>query len=150
MKYQTFILSVALATSSLFGDVGTSKIETSQAPSALGPYSQGVVAGNTIFISGQIAIDPKTGKMAGQTIEEQTRLVLNNIEAILKAQGLSLENVVKSEVYLKDLKDFSVMNRVYGERFNYSVKPARATVQVSMLPHDALVEIACIAYQESQ
>lgn len=148
MKCHIFILSLALATSSLFGGVGTTKIETKQAPSALGPYSQGVVAGNTIFVSGQIAIDPKTGKIAGQTIEEQTRLVLNNIEAILAAQGLSLENVVKSEVYLKDLKDFSAMNGIYGERFGYLVKPARATVQVSMLPHDALVEIACIAYQE--
>lgn len=150
MKYPIFILSIALATSSLFGGVGTTKIETKEAPSALGPYSQGVVAGNTVFVSGQIAIDPKTGKLAGQTIEEQTRQVLKNIEAILRAQGLSLENVVKCEVYLKDLKDFSAMNGIYGEKFGYSVNPARATVQVSMLPHDALIEIACCAYQESK
>lgn len=147
MKAYTFILTIALATTSLFAGVGTSRIETKEAPSALGPYSQGVVAGNTIFISGQIGTDPKTGKLAGQTIEEQTRQVLKNIESILAAKGLTFENVVRSDVYLKDLKDFSAMNGVYGEKFVYPVKPARATVQVSMLPHDALIEVACIAYQ---
>lgn len=146
MKYRVFILSIALATSSLFA--AATKIETKQAPAALGPYSQGVVAGNTVYVSGQIPLDPKTGKLTGQTVEEQTRQVIKNIEAILQAQGLSLENVVKCEVYLKDLKDFSAMNGVYGERFNFPVKPARTTLQVGKLPHDAMVKIAAIAYQD--
>lgn len=148
MNIKLFVLSTALATSSLFSSIGTTKIETQNAPIALGPYSQGVMAGEYIFVSGQIAINPTTGKMGGKTIEEQTWLVLSNIEAILAAKGLSLENVVKCDVYLKDLKDFSAMNQVYGEMFSYSVNPARATVQVSMLPHDALIEISCIAYQD--
>ncbi|MBA3957574.1 MAG: RidA family protein [Parachlamydiaceae bacterium] len=122
------------------------KIVTDQAPAALGPYSQAVCAGNYVFVSGQVAIDPAVGKLAGETIELQTAQVLKNIEAILLAQGLTLENVVKAEVFLKDLKDFPAMNKIYGERFSYAVKPSRATVQVSKLPLDALVEIACIAF----
>ena len=150
MKLHVFIFAITIAVSSLFASIGTTKIETKEAPSALGPYSQGVVAGDYVFVSGQIAIDPKTKKLSGKTIEEQTRQVLKNIEAILKAQGLSLDNVVKCDVYLKDLKDFSAMNEIYGEKFGYPVKPARATVQVSMLSQDALIEIACCAYQGSK
>jgi 2-iminobutanoate/2-iminopropanoate deaminase len=124
---------------------GITNVATNQAPSAIGPYSQGVCAGEYLFVSGQIAIDPAKGKLAGETIEEQTRQVLKNLEAILAAQGLTFENVVKTEVYLKDLKDFPAMNTLYGEKFFHQVKPARATVQISKLPLDALVEISCIA-----
>lgn len=146
MKKYAFILCLLLATTSLFAGSEKVRIETAEAPKALGPYSQAVVAGEYVFISGQIAIDPKTGQLVGQTIEEQTKQVLKNIEAILAQRGLTFENVVKSEVFLKDLKDFSAMNQIYGEKFIHAVKPARATVQVSMLPHNALIEIACIAY----
>jgi 2-iminobutanoate/2-iminopropanoate deaminase len=83
--------------------------------------------------------------MAGATVEEQTRQVLNNLEAVLEAAGLTFESVVKVEVFLKDLKDFSTVNAMYAEKFCYPIKPARATVEVSRLPMDALVEISCIA-----
>jgi 2-iminobutanoate/2-iminopropanoate deaminase len=125
---------------------GITQIATDQAPKAIGPYSQAIKAGSYIFVSGQIAIDPTTAKLAGQTIEEQTRQVLKNMEAILVSYGLTLENVVKTDVYLKDLKDFQAMNVIYAEKFSYPIKPARATVQVSKLPMDALVEIVSVAY----
>lgn len=136
----------ALAYSPLMADSGLVKIETEQAPKAIGPYSQAVVGGSYVFLSGQIAIDPATGKLTGTTIEEQTKQVLKNLEAVLVASGLTFENVVKTEVYLKDLKDFQAMNGIYGEKFNFPIKPARATVQISKLPLDALVEISCVAF----
>lgn len=146
------ILTLLLATSclfssnaSLFGDNLIKKITTDQAPQAVGPYSQAIHAGSYLFISGQIAIDPTQGKLIGTSIEEQTLQVLNNIEAILAAEGLTLEHVIKTEVYMKDLKDFAQMNAVYAEKFTYPIKPARATIQVSKLPLDALIEISCIA-----
>lgn len=126
------------------------QIATDQAPKAIGPYSQAIRAGSYVFVSGQIAIDPTTGKLAGATIEEQTRQVLKNMEAILAAQGLTFEAVVKTEVYLKDLTDFQAMNGIYGEKFSYAVKPARATVQISKLPMDALVEISCMAFMSEE
>ena len=149
LKKIAFLLTTCcLASSSLplLANPHMTKIATDQAPSAIGPYSQAICAGAYIFVSGQIAIDPALGKLAGETIEEQTKQVLKNIEAILATQGLTLENIVKTEVYLKDLKDFSVMNSIYAEKFSYLIKPARATVQVSKLPLDALIEISCIAY----
>lgn len=130
----------------LLANANISPIITEQAPKAIGPYSQAICAGAYVFVSGQIALDPATGKLVGESIEDQTRQVLKNIEAILVAQGLSLEDVVKTEVYLKDLKDFAAMNGIYGERFTYPIKPARATVQISKLPFDALLEISCVAY----
>lgn len=132
---------------SLLANPGLLEIATEQAPKAIGPYSQAVSAGSYVFVSGQIAIDPKLGKLVGESIEEQTSQVLKNMEAILDADGLTLENVVKTEVYLKDLKDFQAMNVVYGEKFSYPVKPARATIQISKLPLDALVEISCVAFK---
>lgn len=125
---------------------GVSEVVTDQAPKAIGPYSQAVQAGSYLYLSGQIAIDPTTGKLSGQTIEEQTRQVLNNIEAVLAANGMTLENIVKAEVFLKDLKDFAAMNGVYAERFSKGVRPARAALQVSKLPLDAMIEISCVAY----
>lgn len=121
-------------------------IETHDAPKAIGPYSQAIQAGPFLYISGQIPIDPKTGKIIAMTIEAQTEQVLDNITAILMAAGLTLEHVVKTEVYLKDLHDFPVMNALYAKRFSHPVKPARQAMQVARLPMDALIEISCIAY----
>lgn len=125
-------------------------VQTENAPKAIGPYSQAISAGSYLFVSGQIGLDPTTGKLAGETIELQTEQTLRNLEAILFSQGLTLENVVKTEVFLKDLKDFQVMNALYAEKFSYEVKPARATIEVSNLPLNAKIEISCIAFIPSQ
>lgn len=122
------------------------KVETEHAPKAIGPYSQAVRAGDFLFISGMIPIDPKTDKLVEHTIQAQTRQVLENIGAILKAEGLSFENVVKSEVFLKDMNEFQEMNAVYAEKFSHAVKPARYTVEVARLPKDVKVEISCTAH----
>jgi 2-iminobutanoate/2-iminopropanoate deaminase len=111
---------------------------------AIGPYSQMVQAGNTYYLSGVIPLNKAGNAVQGATIEEQTRLVLDYIGEILKAQGLSYENVVMSNVYLKNLNDFGKMNAIYGEYFKAS-PPARATVEVARLPRDVLIEIAVIA-----
>lgn len=124
-------------------------IDTPHAPQALGPYSQAIAAGPFLFISGQLPIDPKIGKVIALSIEEQTEQVLSNIQAILATEGLTLENIVKTDVFLKDLQDFQQMNAVYAKRFNYPKKPARLTVQVAKLPQDVRIEISCIAYCKS-
>ncbi len=121
------------------------KIETDEAPAAIGPYSQAVIFDRFVFVSGQIPIEPKSGKIIEQTIEGQTRQVLENIEAILKAGGLSLENVVKTEIYLKDMSHFQTVNSIYAEKFSHSIKPARVLIEVARLPLDSLIEISCIA-----
>ena len=121
------------------------KIETNQAPAAIGPYSQAVIAHPFLFVSGQIPIDPKSGKVTAETIEDQTRQVLANIEAILKAAGLKFENVVKTEVYLKEMGDFAAMNALYAEKFRGPIMPARQAMQVAKLPLDVKIEISCIA-----
>lgn len=148
-KILTFLSATCLfATASLpvFANPELTQVMTDQAPKAIGPYSQAIRAGSYVFVSGQIAIDPTVSKITAETIEDQTKQVLKNMEAILVAEGLTLENVVKTEVYLKDLKDFAAMNKVYGEHFIYTIKPARATVQISKLPMDAMVEISCTAF----
>jgi 2-iminobutanoate/2-iminopropanoate deaminase len=119
-------------------------ISTENAPGAIGPYSQAIKTGGFIFCSGQIPIDPATGNFVSDDVAEQTEQVLKNLEAVLKAGGAGLENVVKTTVFLADMNDFAVMNEVYG-RFFGDVKPARATVQAARLPRDAKVEIDCIA-----
>jgi 2-iminobutanoate/2-iminopropanoate deaminase len=120
-------------------------IFTPLAPAAIGPYSQAVRVGNMIFVSGQIALDPSVGKVIDdKSVGAQTRRVLQNIQAIVTAAGASLENVVKTTVFLKDMNDFAEMNAAYGEFFS-SAPPARATVEVSRLPRDVSVEIDCIA-----
>ncbi len=124
------------------------KIETDAAPKALGPYSQAVAAGDFIFCSGQIAIDPKSSEVVVGGIKEQTKQVLENLGAVLIAAGSSLDNVVKTEVFLKDMNDFAAMNKVYAEYFTSAIQPARATVEVARLPKDLLVEISCIAYRK--
>jgi 2-iminobutanoate/2-iminopropanoate deaminase len=122
-----------------------SVIFSSSAPAAIGPYSQAIRAGNILFVSGQIALDPAVGTVIDdKSIGAQTRRVLQNIQAIVTTAGTSLENVVKTTVFLKDMNDFAEMNAVYGEFFG-SAPPARATVEVSRLPRDVSVEIDCIA-----
>jgi 2-iminobutanoate/2-iminopropanoate deaminase len=123
-------------------------INTQAAPKAIGPYSQAVVAGGFVFVSGQIALNPSTGSILEGGIMDQTIQVLKNIEAILKEAGLSLTRVVKTEVFLKDFNDFSAMNDVYATFFPGEIKPARVTVEVSRLPRDVFIEIGCVAYKE--
>jgi 2-iminobutanoate/2-iminopropanoate deaminase len=119
-------------------------VSTDKAPGAIGPYSQAIKTGGMLFCSGQIPIDPATGEFVSHDIGEQTEQVLKNLSAVLEAGGMSLENVVKTTVFLADMSDFAVMNEVYGRYFD-SNKPARATVQAARLPRDAKVEIECIA-----
>lgn len=119
-------------------------ISTENAPGAIGPYSQAVKAGNFIFCSGQIPINPQTGEFVSDDVAMQTRQVLNNLSEVLKAAKTSLNNVVKTTVFLADMNDFAAMNEVYAEFFSEN-KPARATVQAARLPRDARVEIDCIA-----
>lgn len=113
------------------------------APKPIGPYSQAVKVGNTIYVSGQIPVDPKTGEVVKGGIKEQTRVVLENLKAVLKAAGFELSDVVMSFVYLKDMNMFSDFNSVYAEYFKEK-PPARVTVEVSRLPKDVLIEIAVI------
>ena len=120
------------------------EIKTEHAPAAIGPYSQAIEANGFIFASGQIPIDPASGELSMGTIEEQTRLALNNMKAVLEAGGSSLDKVVKCSVFLEDMDDFTRMNGVYAEFFN-SPYPARAAVQVARLPKDVKVEIEAIA-----
>lgn len=124
------------------------EIKTIQAPKAIGPYSQGVKAGHFAFISGQLSMD-LNGILIGKDVKEQTIQSIKNIEAILKAEGLTLANVVNTTVYLKDFNDFSAMNEIYQKEFELAkgTFPARATIEVSRLPKDALVEISCIAHK---
>ncbi|MEK9630126.1 MAG: RidA family protein [Nitrospinota bacterium] len=120
-------------------------ISTSEAPAAIGPYSQAIRIGNFLYTSGQISLDPKSMEMVTGSIEIETEKVLKNIEAILKADGLSFNNVIKTTVYLADLSEFTRMNEVY-EKFFSENKPARACVQVAALPKGAKVEIDAIAH----
>ena len=119
-------------------------IKTENAPEAIGPYSQAIVANSMIFCSGQIAIDPASGELSTGNVEDQTRIVLNNLQAILEAGGCTFDNVVKCTVFLEDMNDFSRMNAVYTDFFKPPY-PARAAVQVARLPKDVKVEIEAIA-----
>jgi 2-iminobutanoate/2-iminopropanoate deaminase len=119
-------------------------IQTAQAPAAIGPYAQAVRAGNLLFVSGQIPLDPATGQMVTGDITVQTERVLKNLAAILEAGGSDLARVLKTTVYLRDLEDFGKMNAVYA-KFLGEDPPARATVQAARLPRDAAVEIDLIA-----
>jgi len=121
------------------------KISTDKAPSAIGPYSQAVRAGQFVFCSGQIGIDPATGKFIGVDVESQTRQVMQNLRRVLAAATLDLSHVAKTTIFLVNMEDFSSVNEIYGAEFGEH-KPARATVQVARLPLGALVEIECVAY----
>ena len=118
-------------------------ISTANAPAAIGPYSQGIAAGSTVYVSGQLPIDPATGAMP-EGIQAQTAQALKNITNILAEQGMTLDNVVKTTVFLADLADFVPMNEVYGQFFSQPY-PARSAVQVAKLPKDAPIELECIA-----
>ena len=119
-------------------------ISTSEAPAAVGPYSQAVRAGATVYCAGQIPLDPKSGQIVSQDISEQTRRVLDNVTAVLRAEGLTFESIVKTTIFLTDLSDFQTVNEIYGSYFKKE-PPARSTVQVSALPKGARVEIEVIA-----
>jgi 2-iminobutanoate/2-iminopropanoate deaminase len=119
-------------------------VRTDRAPAAVGPYSQAITAGDTVWVSGQIPLDPATGALVPGDVEAQARQVLRNVGAILEAAGSGFDRVVKATVYLTDLADFDVVNRVYAE-FMPSPPPARVSVQVSRLPRGASVEIDAIA-----
>ena len=119
-------------------------VSTDAAPRAIGPYSQAIRAGGFLFLSGQVALDPRTGQLVGSDIKQQTRQVLGNVRAILEAAGSSLRQVVKCTVFLADMNDFGPMNEEYGSFFQ-DQPPARTTVQVAKLPRGALVEIDVIA-----
>jgi len=122
-------------------------VTTASAPNAIGPYSQAVKAGNLLFVSGQIPIDPVTGELLQGDVAVQTHRVMQNLSEILKAAGSSLDAVVRTTVYLADMNEFATMNEVYGTYFS-APAPARATVQVARLPRDAKVEIDAIASLE--
>lgn len=122
-------------------------IATDRAPGAIGPYSQAVRAGDFVFCSGQIPIDPATGEFVQGGVREQTHQVLKNLSEVLKAAGSSLKGVIKTTVFVEDMNDFAEMNQVYAEYFTENF-PARATVQAARLPKDAKVEIECIALIE--
>ncbi|MBQ8905120.1 MAG: RidA family protein [Ruminococcus sp.] len=124
----------------------STKIQTSKAPAAIGPYSQAIVTGNLIFTSGQIPLDPDTGLLTGTTITEQTHQVCKNLEAVLSAAGSSLQHAVKTVCFLSDMADFAQFNEVYARYF--TEKPARSCVAVKALPKGALVEVEVIAEKE--
>ena len=119
-------------------------VDSNEAPKAIGPYSQGIKAGGFVFVSGQVALDPKTGEMVAGDVAAQTERVLQNLQAIVEAAGSDLDRVVKATVYLRTMADFAAMNEVYKKYFK-TEPPARATVAVAGLPKDALVEIDVVA-----
>ena len=120
-------------------------IFTENAPVPIGPYNQAILKGNTLYISGQIAINQKTGQLITTTIEAETEQVMQNLKAILEAAEMSFENVVKSTLFIMNMNDFASINTVYGSYFNEKTAPARETVQVSGLPKNVNVEISMIA-----
>ncbi|MFZ9595483.1 MAG: RidA family protein [Bdellovibrionia bacterium] len=120
-------------------------ILTSLAPEPIGPYSQAVQAGGFVFCSGQIALDPKTGRVVSPEIEAQTKQVMENVKHVLEAAGCSFESVVKTTIFLKSMNDFPKVNEIYGSYLNHQ-PPARSTVEVARLPKDVLVEVEVIAW----
>lgn len=121
------------------------QIITDAAPGAIGPYSQAIAAGGFLFSSGQIPVDPKTNELVERNIEMQTRQVLENVKAVLAAANCTLEHVVKTTVFLKDMNDFAAVNTIYAEYFSSGILPARSAIEVARLPKDVLVEIEVIA-----
>ncbi len=119
-------------------------ISTDKAPQAIGPYSQGIQVGEFLFLSGQIPLDPSTGEMVREDIQGQTRRVMENLKAVLESQGLTMESVVKTTIFLTDMGNFAKVNEIYGGYFSEN-PPARSTVQVSSLPRGVAIEIEAIA-----
>ena len=120
-------------------------IFTENAPAPIGPYNQAVLTGNTLYTSGQIAINPKTGELVTANIEAETKQVMENLKAVLEAAGMTFENVVKTSIFIMNMGDFGTINTVYGSYFNEKTAPARETVQVACLPKNVNVEISVIA-----
>lgn len=120
-------------------------VSSNKAPKAIGPYSQAVIAGNLLFTSGQIAMDPQSGEMVEGGIEAQARRVLDNLGAVLAEAGAGFDDVIKTTIFLNDMNDFATVNAIYAEYFKGPVLPARSTVQVAKLPKGALIEIEAIA-----
>jgi 2-iminobutanoate/2-iminopropanoate deaminase len=121
-------------------------IRTDRAPAPVGPYNQAVAAtGELVFVAGQIPLDPETGAIVGEDVTQQTEQVMANLKAILQAAGATIEDVVKTSVFLSDMNNFAAMNAVYAQYFEEATAPARACVEVARLPKDVLVEIECIA-----
>lgn len=123
-------------------------ISTDQAPAAIGPYAQANMANGVLYISGQIPIDPATGKIA-EGVEKSTHQVMKNLSAVLEAAGMTFRNVVKATIFLKNMDDFAVMNDIYASYLDSDANPARETVQVSCLPKNVDVEISMIAHQDA-
>lgn len=126
--------------------MGKDIVATDRAPKAIGPYSQGVAAGGFVFFSGQIPLDPASGEIKGVDVAEQAEQVMENIAAVLEAAGLGFGDVVKTTIYLASMGDFSVVNEIYGRRFQLE-PPARSTVEVKGLPRGALLEIEVVAFR---
>ncbi|HEX8997983.1 MAG TPA: RidA family protein [Ktedonobacterales bacterium] len=124
------------------------RISTTDAPAAIGPYSQAIAAGDIIFCSGQVALDPSTGKLDEGDVQAQTHRAMDNLSAVLRAAGASLADVVKTTVFLVDMADFTAMNEIYGEYFT-AEPPARSTIAVAALPRGARVEVEAIAVRRS-
>jgi len=119
-------------------------IKTENAPAPIGPYNQAIKTDTTLYVSGQIAINPKTGALEMNSIEEETEMVMKNLKAVIQAAGLTMENIVKTCIFISDMNNFSKINTVYGSYFEKDF-PARETVEVSVLPKNVNVEISCIA-----
>jgi 2-iminobutanoate/2-iminopropanoate deaminase len=124
-----------------------STIQTQAAPAAIGPYSQGMVAGDLVFVSGQLGLDPQSGALKGQDLDAQARQALTNLKAVLKAVDCGMHQVAAVDVFLTDMNDFAVFNAIYEDFFG-SHKPARAVVAVKALPKNALIEIKCMAWRQ--
>jgi len=120
-------------------------IKTSKAPAPIGPYNQAVLSGNTLYTSGQIAIDPSSGELKNNSIKEETSLVMENMKAVLAAANMTFENVIKTSIFISDMRSFSEINEVYGSYFDEESAPARETVEVANLPKFVNVEISMIA-----
>ena len=120
-------------------------IKTSKAPAPIGPYNQAIIVDNTLYVSGQIALEPKTMEIVNQNIDSETNQVMKNISEILKAANMDFTNVVKTTVFLIDMRDFAAINEIYGSYFDNKIAPARETVQVAKLPKNVRVEISVIA-----
>ena len=120
-------------------------IQTSKAPAPIGPYNQAILVDNTLYASGQIALDPKTMELVNQNIETETTQVMKNLSEVLKAAEMDFADVVKTTIFLYDMKDFASVNEVYGSYFDHKIAPARETVQVANLPKNVRVEISVIA-----
>lgn len=124
------------------------KINSKNAPFAAGPYSQAIKAGNLVFFSGQIGLDPKTNLLVREDIEKETKQTLKNLSEVIKAAKLSFKNIVKVEIFITDMNNFAKVNAVYADFFNHDPKPARQTIGVAGLPKGANIEISCVAYKK--